>query len=496
MMPAALFTSLCLAQDDFQSIREEMTRLREENARLAEKVTRLEEHAAQDGGWLTEERAEEIRAVVADVLADSSSRASLGADGATAGWEKSKGFFLSSADGNFSLAIKGSGQFRWNFNRRDIGSAPAAAGSTASGTPADSDGFEWRRARLNFTGNVIDQSWTYDLQFANNRSATSGVTGYLDDAYVQKTFDGGSALRIGQFKAPFMREDLLSANGLLAVERSLVNEVFAATRTQGVSLGWTGDELRLEASFTDAIRANATVPATGAGAAGGVATGQNTAFNANTTDYAFAGRIEFKPAGDWKQFKDMQGYRGDAVGVLFGAGAYLEQVEAIAGTTATPERIWSATVDASVEFSGASLLFAGVYREVSLYGAQATRGGGASDSLEQWGALAQGGWFVTDGVELFARYEMGDTDTDKFRTAATALLATGENNSVVTVGANWWPAGAKSKWVKISADVGYAFDPLVDFNGTGTGWLVDYTATGAATNDGQWLIRTQFQIVF
>jgi len=53
MMMTMLVASVCLAQDDLASIREEMTRLREENARLAEKVTRLEAHAAEDGGGTT-----------------------------------------------------------------------------------------------------------------------------------------------------------------------------------------------------------------------------------------------------------------------------------------------------------------------------------------------------------------------------------------------------------------------------------------------------------
>lgn len=496
MMMTMLVASVCLAQDDLASIREEMTRLREENARLAEKVNRLEAHAAEDGGWLTEERAQEIRAVVADALADSASRASLAADGAAAGWDKSKGFFLASGDGGFSLSIRGDGQFRWNYNTRDIGAATAATGSPASTTADDTYGFEWRRARLAFVGNVIDPSWTYDIKFVNNRSATSGNTGYLDDAFVQKALDGGYMLRFGQFKVPFLREDQVSATAQLAVERSLVNEVFGVSRSQGVAAGWSGDSVRAEVSFTDALRANATAPTTGAGAAGGVATGQNTGFSQQTTDYAFAGRLEFKPAGDWKQFKDMQSFAGDSMGVLVGFGGYIEQVDAVAGTTATPDRIWAATADLSIEFGGATVSVAAVYRDVLLQGAQAIRGGGSDDSLEQWGAVAQAGWFAAADVELYARYEMGDTDTDKYRTAASAAAADGEGDSIVTVGANWWPAGVKSKWVKFSADVGYAFDPLVDFNGSGAGWLVDYTASGAQTNEGQWLLRTQMQIQF
>ena len=67
--------------DDLARALDEMTRLREQNERiaaanaeLAAKVARLEQHAADSGSWLTEARAEEIRAIVGDVLADAAAR--------------------------------------------------------------------------------------------------------------------------------------------------------------------------------------------------------------------------------------------------------------------------------------------------------------------------------------------------------------------------------------------------------------------------------------
>lgn len=491
------------AQDDLQRALGEIAELRaqnraitERNDALATKVARLEEHASEDGSWLTERRAQEIRSIVTDVLADGATRDSLATDGMTAGWDASKGYVLASADGNFSLNIRGDVQFRWDFNRRDIAAATAATGSPAAGSDEDTTGFELRRVRFAFIGSVIDPSWTYDIKLANNRAATSGNSTYVDDAYLQKSLDGGHSIKVGQFKLPFLREDQVSSTGQLAAERSLVNEVFSVSRSQGISFGVVGDALRAEVSYGDAMRANATAPTTGAGAAGGIASGQNTGFNADTTDYAFAGRVEFKPVGEWKQFKDMQSYRGESTGVLFGVAGYIEQAAAVAGTTATPDTVWSATADATVDLGGASILVYGVFRDVTLQAPQAVRGGGTSDSLAQWGAVVQGGVFATDSVELFARYELGDTDTDQFRTAATALEATGEHDSLLTVGANWWPAGPKMKYVKITADVGYAFDPLVDFNGSGAGYLVDYTAAGGTGSDGQWLVRTQLQLMF
>lgn len=513
VVPALVATATGMQQVDSGQMLDEIARLREQNARiaasnaeLAEKVARLEEHAARDGTWLTEERAREIRAIVSDVLADSSVRSSLLADGSTAGWDKSKGFHLASADGAYTMSIHGEIQVRFNQNHRDIGTAPAAAGSPSELTDDDTHGFELRRTRFDFSGNLIDPSWSYLIRFAANRTATSGSNGYLEDAWVQKKLDGGFALKVGQFKAPFMREELQSAFGQETVERSLVNGVFTAARTQGVSLIWSDDNLRFEVMYSDALQASATAPyalsgsnavALNAGASQGIANSVNTGFSTNPSDYAFAGRAEWKPEGEWAQFKDAQSFVGEQRGVLVGVAGYAQAFPLLPGaTTATPESIWAATTDLTIEFGGASFFVAGVYRGVELQDPQAVRGGGTEDSLGQWGAVVQGGLFATDNTELFCRYEVGNTDTDQFRTEATSTLATGEENSIVTLGVNWWPEGYKVRNIKLSADFGYAFTPIIDFAGNGAAYLVDYTAANGDSNDGQFVFRSQLQFTF
>ena len=69
--------------------------------------------AAQGDQWLTEQRAEQIRGVVQDVLADSSTRSSFQGAAATSGYDN--GFFLSSADGNFKLKINALEQVRFTW---------------------------------------------------------------------------------------------------------------------------------------------------------------------------------------------------------------------------------------------------------------------------------------------------------------------------------------------------------------------------------------------
>ena len=54
----------------------------------------------------------------------------------------------------------------------------------------------------------------------------------------------GWKLRFGQFKAPFMREELVSSSRQQTAERSLVNEEFNQDRSQGVELSLEQDQMR------------------------------------------------------------------------------------------------------------------------------------------------------------------------------------------------------------------------------------------------------------
>ena len=488
---------------DLRRALEEIERLKESNAALAEKVGALEQRVAEggDAAWLTEQRAAEVRAIVTDVLADAGARASL-ADGATAGYDAKKGFFLASADGNYTMQMKGEMQVRWAYSARDIGAVDEAEGSPSDATEEDAWGFEIRRMRMTFSGTVVDPSWYYEVKF---EFARSGGAALLSDAFIEKRFDNGFNLRVGQFKGPFLRESIDSATGLLAVERSLVDTFFTVGRPQGMRLAWESDVVRVEGFYGSELAAAGSAPYSivggsaselNAGSALGIPGSQNTGFNAVQTDYAFIGRVEAKTGGEWKQFKDMQSYRGEEAAALFGVAAYAQQVDTISGTDgATPDVMWSVTADARVDFGGANLFVYGVYRDISLQEAQPVRGGGDSDELQQWGAVAQGGYFLTDTVEGFLRYEVGNSDTDKFRTAPGALSADGDELSLLTVGANWWPAGVKNR-IKISGDFGYAFMPIVDFAASGADWLPNYTEEDGDTLGGEWVIRTQLQFTF
>jgi hypothetical protein len=492
--------------------------LKRANEALAAKVERLEASSNGDE-WLTEQRADEIRGIVTDVLADADSRTSLQSAGATAGWNKDQGgFFIASPNGDFKLNIKGQIQFRWAYDHRsnDGITTTNQPGTGSQSIPKENVwGFENRRTKLAFTGFVIDPSWTYEIQPIFNRSpgtVTSGdqtfssgnIVGSVENVWIQKTFDNGFNVRVGQFKSPFMREELVSSSSQLAVERTLVSEMFTTKFSQGIQFeygGRTGDPLKAQFFYGDGLRANGTNVPTNtatswASAATGFSGGYTTPFNSNLTNWAFAGRLEWLGAGTWKQFRDLNSFRGEEFGWMAGVGGMGQSIRPQNEgevSDKTTKSMWGVTADLTMDFGGSNLFMYGVYRRVNLTGDVTTRDGEA-DGMNQWGAVVQGGVFISNDVELYARYEIGDTDTDQFRTVEPGVEL--ELDSIVTAGFNYYIDGNKD--VKWTTDFGYAFTPIGDFATSGADWLQDFSgSTGDGfTNDGQWVFRTQLQLLF
>ncbi|MGA1267152.1 MAG: porin, partial [Phycisphaerales bacterium] len=203
-------------------------------AQIADLKKEIAELKAQNGDkWLTEQRASEIRSVVQDVLSDADTRASLQAAQATAGWNK--GFFLASPDGNFKLNVGGQLQTRWAYNwmsNRDMNNSTGGGTSfSQAGVSKAAYGFEVRRAKLEFSGHVVDPSWQYAVTLAyqqffgqNDSPASANFAGGggvsqgdnfaggigLENAYIKKDLGNGFSVQVGQFKSPFLREWLVS----------------------------------------------------------------------------------------------------------------------------------------------------------------------------------------------------------------------------------------------------------------------------------------------
>jgi len=404
-------------------------------ARIADLESKLASLEAQNGDqWLTEQRAREIRGLVTDVLTDAGTRSSLLQGGATAGHDGN--FFIRSADGNFHLEIQGQMQVRYIYNIQDDDDSGAI--------DTNRGGFENRRTKLKFTGHVFDPSWEYTVQGGFDRD---GGEFKLEDAEIVKDFGNGWDVRVGQFKPPFMREELTSSKRQLAVARSLVNEEYNQDRSQGVELGYTSEQFRFDVMVNDGFGGD-NVPA----------------LAEDIEAFGITGRGEFVVAGNFKQFKDFTSWSGEDFGLLLGAAGHYEREEF--GTPSGPEEeFFTWTVDASFEFGGANLFGAFVGRHLE------------EADLDQFGFVVHGGFFLTEDWEAFARYEWSDFDTDA------------EDLNVVTVGVNRYFHKHGLKW---TTDVGIGLDEVASpFASSGVGWRADLP-----DGDTQVVIRSQLQLLF
>ncbi len=425
----------------------EVVELRERVAKLEGKINELQNEKGER--WLTEERAADIRALVQDVLSDADARASLQDSGATAGWEKGNGFFLRSADGNYSLRIAGQVQSRLVWNHQN-------------NSPTDDDryGFETRRAKLFFRGNIIDPSWSYEFEI--NGSRTSGTISEGENVWLQKDFGGGFKVRVGQFKPNYLREEEVSSRNLPGIERSQVNGQFTAGTAQGVQASYETDGWRVFASIID-----------------GFNTG-GTPFSAEDNEFAATARAEFLPMGTWKTASDDTGFRGTEDTLLVGVGLGYQKAEYGTGINAAPPDFNNAevsdlglTADVMFKSSGFSIAGGLVYRMLETDGGVAT-----PIDRDQLGAVVRGGFFVTDDFEIYALYEWGDLD-----------IANVSDLSTLTLGVTKYFDRHNLKW---STDIGYGFNPVsASWAQGGNGWRGDSTG-----EESQIVVRSQFQLLF
>ncbi len=385
---------------------------------------------AEGGQWLTEQRAAEIRGIVTDVLADADTRSSL--QGAAAGSGYNGGFFLSSADGNYSMKINVLEQIRYSFNHSESGA-----------TTTEASGFENKRTRLSFGGNVVDSTWSYKLSYYlgySNSNENFGAS-ELADASVTKDFNNGFTVTVGQFKLPFSAEYGMDVANLQFNEYSIVNHEFSIGYGQGIAFGYNSDQFRVAGAYVNA------------------ANQVNEAWNGSSpdTDWTIAARAEFKISGDWAQFNDAQSWKGEGAGMMAGLG-YAGSADDTTDANAS-----ELTVDFTADFGGANIAAA-------YYWADPDDGSGSNPT----GYTLSAGAFVADDCEIVARYEAIDNDA-------------GTENGFFTLGANWYMAKNSAK---VGIDFGYSMDDLA-------GGAGDYLFTNMVpADDGEWVIQAQMSLSF
>jgi len=419
---------------------------------------------------MTEQRAEQIRGLVQDVLADADTRASLQGSGMTAGYDG--GFVINSNDGNWSLKINGLLQNRFVVSHTRDNQNPVLGNAVGGllGIPGEKthDGFETTRAVLNFSGTVAkDYGFNVRLNWspyaAGNTPGPSEVEWAYGTIGVHDNFD----LQIGKQKMDVMRSYMVNAEFQQAIDRSLYTYYWASSSiTNGIKLNYHNDNIKANVMYSNAPTFNLS------------ALGQNVAntgqYNENPADWMLSGRVAWLASGTWDQFDQMTSPQGTEAGMLFGMGWYAGDGndDLIGVNTGT---LWALSWDASLDFGGWNIFGS------LTYGDDGYNQFAQDIDGHQWGYQVQGGYYLTEDIELFGRWEWLDP--------RIANNGNHTNIEIMTFGANWYLAGQNAK---LSIDWGYNFDQTLTSNVGGSGYA-DWTNSGMRN---EWVLRTQLQLYF
>jgi hypothetical protein len=432
---------------------------------------------------------DQVRAIVAEVLADAETRSSLLSAGATAGHDGR--FFIASGDGNYRLNVGGMIQVRYIANFRDESNASDPDGVDGGNRADDFDpGFQNRRTKLRFDGNIVNPNWFYavNLNFGHgfdNDSPTGSNNGFafLEDAYAGYDFGNGWKGMIGQFKIPLLREELVSDARQLAAERSVTNSAFTQGWSQGVQAMYRDVDWDFAFAFSDGLQSQNTdwtnFSLTTTGAPSFIAAGE--------ADFAFTGRFQYKFAGQWEDFDDFTAKPGQAFSSMLGVAGHYQQSPNSGFGGDVDRNTFEYTVDISLEGDGWNAFAAFVGRHDEFKSA------GSDLDVDDFGVVVQGGYRWSD-TEIFGRWD--------------ALIPDSNWNlqedwyHFITVGLNQYYAGHAAK---ATLDVCFALNETNDIAGVaeptaGAGAISVLPNTGigllGSNSSGEAVVRLQFQLLF
>ena len=507
------------------SLAERLDSLERDNAHLKAEVDALREETNQE--WLTQERVTDIRGIVTDVLADSSSRMSLQDSGATAGWNSQLGFFLRSADNRFLLRVSGLVQARYMFsttgeagarNETQLANNGVITGG-AQDLPNAQYGFDMPHTRLVFQGHVFEPGIRYYLRtqfspiqaFSPDTNWVNPVnTGSLDvlDAYVTFDLTNQWSVRVGQFKLPFSRERLVSVQNRLAATNSFVDDIMGLNRSQGVELSTRGDDLAWAVAISDGGTDNLLAGISNNTGYFPVGTAPvNTPFWDQQADFAITSRIEFKVAGTWDEYGEMTSPPGEAEGILVGLAGHYQigsrpttdgytPFTGISNTTlftSSGNNQWmNVTADVTWNLGGATLFGAVYYSNSETKWSvenTATQLATVSGSMNLLGILLQGSFYLSEKWEVYGRYQYLDPLTKPALQplSTTAVFPELASLNALSVGANWYLDGQDLKW---SFELGYAF------NTVGAAVATPETGFRPTVSAYEFVLMTQLQLQF
>ena len=420
----------------------------EAQLRAAEqRVEQLEQ--AQQGDWLNERRAEEIKGLIRDVISDADTRATLLQDGVLAGHDGK--FFLQSADGSFRMNLSGYMQFRYATNwqnKRDNETI---------------HGFNIARAKLYITGHVMDD-FGYKFCFATNGS-TGAV--YTEEAVVDMKLDDNVQLYAGVSFLPFLREDMMASSTLLAVERSSVTKAF------GVGFS---NLLGAKIDMSDNVKLNVAVSNGTIGDTCGYAE-----YAKNSADIAVTARGDWKIAGDWGQMNDYVAWRNDSDAIFVGAAAHYQRTDRDTTNLYFPMDYLAWTADTLWKMNGwtASLAVNGGHYLTD-----------SSTDTNTYGTMLQVAYNMDDKLQPFVRYEWSDT----------RMGDDADTNQIISAGLNYF---FNKHNAKFTTDVVWCFEGTavpgnaLVFTGNPYSNFLALNHNGFDIDDNQIIAaRAQFQLKF
>lgn len=387
--------------------------------------------------------ADEARAIVAEMLADADSRSSL----------------MQGGHDDSELKIGGTIQFRYTLNFRDD-----------DGSTSDFEsGFSIPRTDLSFSGTVHE---TIQYKVSGRFDGTDDSGDFeLRDAWVRWNWDNGWGLQLGQYKLPVWREDFISSSRQLAVERSVVDDIFSPSRSQNIHIDYRNDNFTWYLAFSDGYRS----------ANSDFNEDKSTPlFSGGEADYAFTSRLDIKFAGDWNQFNEFTSAPGSEYASVLGLAIHWEggDFDDNAGGGSYDGLAWA--VDTIIKGDGWNFFFGyvGAFTESDNFGGQ--------DDFTDHGFVAQGGFYIPDtDWELFARYDVVIPDGDRGGDDAF---------NTVTVGTNHYLHGHNAKF---TFDLVWFFDNPAE-NDVVSGLVAGDTTIGLlpSSEEDQVALRGQFQLKF
>ena len=514
---------------DLSQMAERLAELEDNNAALQGRVNELE--AADGKNWLTKQRAQEIRGVVTDVLADADTRTSLQSSGMTAGWDN--GFFLQSPDGRFRLNVGGMVQARWTYSGiRESYSTQTGFNTFTNWQNTDSvgsrKGFDLAHTRLDFNGNIFGQSTryrimgefasTYGRSIMNNANASQGVNAsepevnagsyYLLDAWVSHDLTSDFSIRAGQFKLPFDRGWQVPIKYQLIGERDTVSQHLGLGRSQGLELRWSTNDIRIRGAYSD-------------GATDSLLTGyylvgtrpQNSPWTSQQSNWSVSARAEFKVAGSWADFARMTSLPGDEFSMLFGLGFHAQENKLYLGQQAfsgTPNNhnLWLGfTADATFNFGGASIAASAYYHNIQAKTTvnPNTLSGNPVElsdlgTVNLMGLSVYGSMYMATGFETFLGWEFMDISGGDFASLADSAEPAGANAggsnvafrsphplNLANIGFNWYIDGEDLKLTVMGT---YMIAQVYQ------GWATPSTGVRGTPVGSSFALRAQLQLLF